>query len=121
MKRTNFRRGFLYLVCQKSTARLYCGQQSKFYSQGFEPDEIMGKMYWTSNKGLAAAWKANPDDFEWTVLEANITDKRELDFKEAAYIYDLWTRKIPCFNKIVNLTIAKRRDDEEVGNAEVDR
>lgn len=68
-----FRRGFIYRVRNKRTNRVYVGQQSRLYSKGLEPDDIMGKRYWTSNNGLAQEWKEHPDDFEWEVLEENIS------------------------------------------------
>lgn len=111
-RNSNFRRGFIYIVRNKVTGRVYCGQQSRFYSQGLEPDEIMGKLYWTSNKGLANSWKENPDAYEWTIVEENITDKRELDWAEACCIMELWEQKIPCYNKIIRLHLAKRKEDE---------
>lgn len=113
-RNSNFRRGFIYIVRNKVTGRVYCGQQSRFYNQGLEPDEIMGKKYWTSNPTLAKDWKAHPDDYEWTIVEENITDKRELDWAEACCIMELWEQKIPCYNRWINLSLAKRKEDEPV-------
>lgn len=112
MRKSSFKRGFVYIVHQKSTGMFYCGQQSRFYSQGLEPDEIMGKLYFTSCKKLAEAWKANPDDFEWGVSISEVTDKRELDFAEASAIMSMWRMKVPCYNKVVKLILAKRKTDE---------
>ena len=112
MKRKNFKRGFLYRVRNKRTNRLYVGQQSLWYSKGLKPEEIMGVKYWTSNNGLAEEWKAHPEDFEWEVLEENITDKRELDWREADLIHTMWVNKVPCYNRVVNICIAKRKEDE---------
>lgn len=112
MKRKNFKRGFLYRVRNKLSGRIYIGQQSRFYNKGLEPDEIMGKLYFTSNKTLAEEWKAHPEEFEWEVIKANITDKRELDWLEGALILDMWRMKVPCYNKLVNICIAKRKEDE---------
>lgn len=112
MRKSNFKRGFVYIVHQKSTGMFYCGQHSRFYSQGLEPEEIMGKLYFTSCKKLAEAWKANPDDFEWGIAKENITDKRELDWSEAQSIYQMWRMKVPCYNKLIKLTLSKRKTDE---------
>lgn len=111
-KKNNFVRGFVYLVRHIPTGRMYCGQQSKWYSQGLEPEEIMGKKYWTSNKGLAKDWREHPDDYEWQVVRDNIVDKRDLDFGEACCIMELWERKIPTFNRIINVRLAWRKSDE---------
>ena len=112
MKQKSFRRGFIYRVRNKRTNRCYVGQQSRLYSKGLEPDEIMGKLYFTSNSTLAEEWKQNPEDFEWAVLEDNITDKRYLDWREAELIFDMFVRKVPCYNRMIKLTIAKRKTDE---------
>lgn len=107
-----FKRGFIYRVRNKRTNRLYVGQQSKLYSKGLEPEEIIGVKYFTSNNGLAEEWKAHPEDFEWEVLEENILDKRELDWREADLIHTMWVNKISCYNRLINLNLAKRKTDE---------
>ena len=112
MKKKHFKRGFIYRVRNVRTGREYVGQQSRLYSKGLEPEEIMGKLYFSSNAGLAEEWKAHPEDFVWEVVEKNITDKRDLDFMEAQLIFDLWVRKVNCYNRIINLTLAKRKEDE---------
>lgn len=115
-RKSHFVRGFIYLVRNNVTGRVYCGQHSKYYSQGLEPDEIMGKLYFTSNNGLAEEWKSHPEDFEWEVLAENIMDKRELDWREADLIHYMWVNKIPCYNRVVNITLAKRKEDEPLIN-----
>ena len=112
MRKSNFKRGFVYIVHQKSTGMFYCGQHSRFYSQGLEPEEIMGVLYFTSNKTVSEAWRKNPDDFEWGIARENITDKRELDWAEAQSIYSMWRMKVPCYNKLIKITLAKRKTDE---------
>lgn len=119
MKNKNFKKGFVYMVKQLSTGKIYIGQQSKWYSQGLKPEEIMGIKYWTSNPSLAAEWKANPDDFAWVVLRDDIVDKRELDWLEARYIFSIWKSHRPCWNKLINLRLAKRKEDELPGGADV--
>lgn len=113
MKIRHFTRGFIYRVRNKISGRVYIGQHSKYYSEGLEPGDIMGRLYFTSNKGLANQWRDNPDAFEFEILEQNITDKRYLDFREAQLIYEMWTDKVPCYNRLINITLAKRKEDEK--------
>ena len=115
-RKSNFKRGFVYLVRNVVTGRVYCGQHSKYYSQGLEPDEIMGKKYWTSNASLAKDWKAHPEDYEWRIVQDQVTDKRDLDFGEACCIMELWTQKIPTYNRLVKCTLAWRKEDEPLVN-----
>ena len=46
----------------------------------------MGIKYFTSSKQIKDDWKANPDAYDWEILEEEITDEYVLAATEALYI-----------------------------------
>ena len=99
--------GFVYRVLNKKTGKAYIGKKVLYHSikkkltkkelaeiegQGRRPSyrltikESDWKTYWGSNKPLLEELKANPDDFERSIIHLT-KDKKQLTYFETKYLF----------------------------------